>query len=352
MSAERWLRAVANQSYPGAVNGLLNDGPAHTFEAGNADVVDQLRQTLLLIPWNEGDGAMRLAHRVVGASRGDSREQFTRSSNRPRRSPNVAAFVVLLLALGGCRWWDALFQSSFDRTIWSVKNRVNSSKPFFDDSAAYFLGNEHQVTAVDKRTGKVRWSVVLPVSVPNTIGFGGVMADGKVVIGDADVFALEAADGKVIWRFTPAEGQNPGITFIRRWNNFVLTGSTSGHVFAIDARDGTQAWARRLVPRTKVRVFSPVIADDGVFVGFGDTEIASNGETQGGLAALDAATGAVRWLTYLPHNVDSLSPTAPLDPALAGTIVGVGVRDGPALDMTARLGHSDGSRRRCSRPAR
>jgi outer membrane protein assembly factor BamB len=241
--------------------------------------------------------------------------------------------LILGLSLNGCRLWDALFGSSFDssagRTIWTVENHVNSSKPFFDDSAAYFLGNEHQVTAVDKRTGRVRWSVVLPVNFSNTIGFGGVIADGKVIIGDADVFALDPADGRLIWRFTPVEGKNPGITFLSRWNGLVLSGSTSGHVFAINARDGTQAWARQLVPRTNVRVFSPVVAGDAVFAGFGDTEIAANGETQGGLAALDAATGAVRWLTYLPHNVDALSPTAPLDPALAGSVVAVGVRDGP-----------------------
>jgi outer membrane protein assembly factor BamB len=239
--------------------------------------------------------------------------------------------VVLLLSLGGCRVWDALFGSSFDsggRTIWTVKNHVNSSKPFFDDSAVYFLGNEHQVTAVDKLTGRVRWSVVLPVNLSNTIGFGGVIADGKVVVGDADVFALDPADGKVVWRFTPADGRNPGGSIPRRWNDLVITGSATGDVYGISARDGTQAWSRKLVPRTNVRVFSPVVAGDAVYAGFADTEIASNGETQGGLAALDAATGVVRWLTYLPHNVDPLSPTAPLDPALAGSVVAVGGRTG------------------------
>lgn len=229
----------------------------------------------------------------------------------------------LLLTLTGCNLFDALFRADEgdeDRVIWHVKNHRNIGQPLFDDSSVYFLGDHHEVTAVDKSTGRVRWSIILPVPREFTLGTGGATAPGQVLVGDQDRFALDPASGDVLWRFVPTDGANAGRGIPTVVGNVALVGSTTGHAYAVELTTGRARWATHLVPRTRVVVYQPRVADGAVFVSFRDNEIAANGEPQGGLASLDLGTGAIRWVQYVPHNVDPAGPTGVLAPVVAGSV--------------------------------
>lgn len=67
----------------------------------------------------------------------------------------------------------------------------------------YFLGRDHQLTAVYKDSGRVRWSIALSVQRVQTVGFGGRLVDGKLIVGDQDIFAVDSRDGTILWRFAP-----------------------------------------------------------------------------------------------------------------------------------------------------
>ena len=241
------------------------------------------------------------------------------------------SWILVPLFLTACSLFDVLFagDSDADHVVWSVKGHTNFGRPFVDDSTVYFLGSTHQVTAVDKRSGRVLWATTLPVDREFTFGTGGVALPGRVIVGDQDLFALDPRDGSILWRFVPVPGANAGRGTPTPLGDVVIAGSSSGNVYAVAWATGTQRWATRLVPRSRVIVYQPRVADGGVYVSFRDNEVAPNGEPLGGVAALDAATGAIRWLKYLPHNVDSAGPTGALDPIITDKLVVVAADDGP-----------------------
>lgn len=160
-----------------------------------------------------------------------------------------------------------------------------------------------RIFALDQQTGRLRWSRQTGPALPfHTYPAGAwdvwasspVTEDGLVVIGGQDglVYALDLADGKVRWtvqtgglvRATPAIG-----------DGMVVVGSWDGRVYALDLASGKQRWVHRTIGDTlDSRTFgfdrralqsSPAIAGGRVFVGSRD----------GGLYALDAATGERQW---------------------------------------------------------
>lgn len=259
------------------------------------------------------------------------RRLFVLLLERARRRRLGMRAVAVVILCSGCRLFETLFASSSDddHVIWSVKGHSNFGQPFVDDSTVYFLGNQHQVTAVDKVRGRVRWVITLPVSREFTFGTGGVSLPGRVIVGDQDLFALDSRDGSITWTFVPFPGANAGRGIPAPLGDVVIAGSSSGNVYAVEWATGRQRWATRLVPRSLVIVYQPRVADGKAYVSFRDNELSPNGEPRGGVAALDAATGAVLWLTYLPHNVDPAGPTGTFEPVITENLVVVAADDGP-----------------------
>ncbi len=70
----------------------------------------------------------------------------------------------------------------------------------------------------------------------------------------------------------------------------------TGHVYAVDGATGHERWAAVVVPDTNVHIYDPVIANGVVYVGYVNTVT-----LVGGTAAVDAATGQVRWALPLPQ---------------------------------------------------
>lgn len=75
--------------------------------------------------------------------------------------------------------------------VWRDSLANSSARPALDSTAAYFLSLTHRVSAVSKQNGAPIWSVTLPVSTPNRNGYGVVLAGGRLVVGDIDLFGLD-----------------------------------------------------------------------------------------------------------------------------------------------------------------
>jgi outer membrane protein assembly factor BamB len=222
-----------------------------------------------------------------------------------------------------------------ERIVWALEGYDNGGRPWVDERRVYFLGWQHRLTVLEKETGRLSWTVDFPVTSQfRTVGFGGFTAQGKVIVGDRWLFALDTADGRELWRFAPPEGVDVGRDIPELWNDLVFTGSSNGLVFAVDLATGTQRWVTRVGPERHVGTWIAPVRDGTVYVGITDFEAQENGEPQGAVAALDASTGALLWKSDIPHHVDPMSPTATIDPVAVGSVVVVGARDGPvyALD--------------------
>ena len=130
-----------------------------------------------------------------------------------------------------------------------------------------------------------------------------ILADGKVFVSkidDQEVIALDATDGKVLWRFS-ATGR---IDSPPTWNGgLVLFGSCDGYVYAADGKTGKLAWRFLAAPQEKYTVVRDQVesvwpVSGTVLIQNGTAYVAAGRSTyiDGGIAlwGLDPRTGAVK----------------------------------------------------------
>lgn len=164
---------------------------------------------------------------------------------------------------------------------------------------------------------------------------------------DGEFYAVEAATGKLRWKFTTAgeqkfsarglHGSQPRQQIIPdAWDFFlsspvvangrVYFGSGDGHIYALDAGSGQLVW--KFATQGVVHA-SPALADGVLFVGSWDTWF----------YALDAATGELKWKFKtgedpVNHNQEGL----PSSPCVADGVVYFGCRDSHLYAIDAKTG--------------
>ena len=163
------------------------------------------------------------------------------------------------------------------------------------------------------------------------------VAGGAIYVGSqsGELYALDFLSGCVRWSYQ-AGAEVRVAPSIEPWRAGeisvpprVVVGDLSGNVHALDARTGQLLWKRRVDPHPRLTITgSPRIHEGRVYVPMSSTEWAAAADPayeccsfRGGVAALDAATGAEIWKTY----------TIAKEPALTGekSSVGTALR-GPA----------------------
>lgn len=135
-----------------------------------------------------------------------------------------------------------------------------------------------------------------------------------VIIGayDHNVYALDAANGELLWRFTTGGALNAAPAFARVMGRpVVFIGCSDRSFYAIDAIKGRKLWSYETLPWTytvgPARPSSPLVAEVAgkqvVYVAFSNTDHKPGRTVQRGeLFALDAATGQLRWRHFLTTN--------------------------------------------------
>jgi outer membrane protein assembly factor BamB len=161
---------------------------------------------------------------------------------------------------------------------------------------AYVGAGDGGVYALDARTGEVRWRAATGGRVRGSPA----VAEGGVYAGSADgiLYAFDAATGDVRWQFRTvgADHDSGTFQFDRRTlqsspavrDGMVFVGSRDGGLYAIDAATGALRW--RHAHGTSWGIVSPAVAPRVVYAGTSDTRR---------LYALDAADGTPRWETTL-----------------------------------------------------
>ena len=132
-----------------------------------------------------------------------------------------------------------------------------------------------------------------------------VVLDGVLYLtGGANVFAVDARNGDLVWRWQPDES-GEGAGMVPSWQGvglgagLVFVGLRNGQVAALRQQTGELVWVQSVgsdPPEVGEAVTTaPMFARDRVFVGL------ANGDTggQGRIIALDAETGEPQWTFFI-----------------------------------------------------
>ena len=200
------------------------------------------------------------------------------------------------------------------------------SSPAVADDIVYFGSADTGFYAVDAASGSQIWRF----GAKGPIASSPVVADDAVYFTDRDgyLYALDAETGQEIWRFRVSEREFTA----EGWDSWdagtwsspavvdgtVFTGSSDGHVYAVDAATGAEKW--RFKTKGDVWV-APAVANGIVYFGSYDTH----------LYAVDADTGAEVWRYKTPYRIRS-------SPAVIGRIVVFGSKDGNLVAVDAERG--------------
>src|SRR5262245_37566245 len=133
--------------------------------------------------------------------------------------------------------------------------------PIVVGGTMYFT-TERNSYSIDAATCAEKWRVERQSSRPSPLGVqrGFAYLDGRLFRGTSDshVLALDAADGHTLWDVTMDVAEMPGVSMPMApiaANGLVFIGNAggdqtgvTGHVYALDARDGRVVWRFDVVP--------------------------------------------------------------------------------------------------------
>lgn len=179
--------------------------------------------------------------------------------------------------------------------------------PAVSGPRVFALSRDHDVFALSLDDGHELWRRPTGEREGHTAGFRVVAAGDTVIGGDWDLYAFDAATGEPRWAFHPAVGYAPGYFIGDVAGTRLFTGSGSGHLYAIDTATGREVWrteVERMTDDALVTVYEPVT--NGTLVVAGYTVYTP--KDQGGLVAVDAATGRERWRFRYPTPADDPRP--------------------------------------------
>ena len=123
------------------------------------------------------------------------------------------------------------------------------------------------------------------------------------------VMAVDAASGRLLWRYDPEVikrlvdkkrmrfnwGSNRGVAF---WKGSVFVATFDGRLIALDAATGRELWSVQTFPPEEPRYITgaPRVFNDLVVLGHGGAEA---GAVRGYVTAYETATGKQKWRTFI-----------------------------------------------------
>ena len=179
------------------------------------------------------------------------------------------------------------------------------------------------VYALDPATGTVVWQASVGGEVTRSVAGG----DGSIYLGlGADLVAVSASDGSILWRSTIGGGGSVGTPTLAGGSVYASTGLDSDTdadhgVACVDAKTGKLGW--RYTSDTKAQVYTPAVAGGRAYIVGHDHRIVS----------LDAASGKVGWSVERSSELEAL-------PAVVGNAVYIVGNDGPVEAIDATTGTS------------
>ena len=191
------------------------------------------------------------------------------------------------------------------RLLWHLPGEGRGT-PALDVATAYFLSTRHEVVAVHRRTGAVRWRQSTGEPGQTTAGSALSVLDDVVIAGDYNVLAFDRADGTIRWRFVPTEGYGPGLYLGGAAGGLVFAGSPAARLYAIDVASGGLRWSATISSEPETTVYAPVADDAGVVAAY--MQFPAPGA--GGITSFEAVSGRQQWHAAFPARTGPASRPA------------------------------------------
>lgn len=176
-------------------------------------------------------------------------------------------------ALGAARTkaWEASIAGS-------TKKQRLAAAPVISNNRLFAVDTDAVVSAFAADTGAKLWSVSIGSTgkdFENSLFGGGASVDGNVVYatsGVGDVAALNAEDGKLLWKVKPA-GPLRGAPTVAFGGVYVIT--QDNQIFALNAGDGAVQWqaTASLEPGSVFGAASPAAGQGTIVAGFSSGEV-------------------------------------------------------------------------------
>lgn len=176
-------------------------------------------------------------------------------------------------ALGAARTkaWEASIAGS-------TKKQRLAAAPVISNNRLFAVDTDAIVSAFAADTGAKLWSVSIGSTgkdFENSLFGGGASVDGNVVYatsGVGDVAALNAEDGKLLWKVKPA-GPLRGAPTVAFGGVYVIT--QDNQIFALNAGDGAVQWqaTASLEPGSVFGAASPAAGQGTIVAGFSSGEV-------------------------------------------------------------------------------
>nr|WP_238995523.1 PQQ-dependent dehydrogenase, methanol/ethanol family [Sphingomonas solaris] len=153
-----------------------------------------------------------------------------------------------------------------------------------------------------------------------------VAVDGVVyfAVGYSVIHAVDAATGKLLWRYDPQAPQRAGRKMRSAWGirgiayaqGRIFTGTIDGRLIALDAKTGALAWSVQTIDPGDAAYITgaPWIAGNKVVIGFGGGDF---GPVRGRVTAYDIASGKEAWRFYTVPGDPAKPDHAASDPVMA-----------------------------------
>lgn len=207
--------------------------------------------------------------------------------------------------------------------LWTVATDVAGMQPAFDSANVYFGSFRHQLIAVDRRSGALRWRTTMVDAGGFTTGFDILPVAGLVIAIDRGVRAFDSATGEVRWSFAPS-GAAAGAFGTPTDGRTLYATAPQGPVYALDVVTGALRWETRISPDTRIGTHGVLLHEGILYLGF----TRNLGPLRGGVAALSAIDGTVLWTTWLPPVDSTRSASGDGMPAVSGDLVFMSMGDG------------------------
>ena len=177
----------------------------------------------------------------------------------------------------------------------------NTNNTRFQDSAGAGL------TASDVPKLKLKWAFAFPGDLQSYAQ--STIAGGRVFVGSwgGKVYSLSAATGCIHWFFDAGQGVRSAISIGRvGTRDIAVFGDSQANLYALDAATGKLLWKTDVDDFPVGRISgSPTLHNGRIYVGIASGEEASGANPayecckfRGSVVAVDAATGKMLWKTY------------------------------------------------------
>jgi polyvinyl alcohol dehydrogenase (cytochrome) len=198
------------------------------------------------------------------------------------------------------------------------------------------------------RTLTLKWAF----GFPNATTARGLptVAGGRVFVGSTSgaVYALDAKSGCTIWTYQAKSGVRAGIVIAPRsgapGKYTAYFGDGRSNTYALDAATGEELWTRNVEDHRSANITgTPVLYNGRLYVPVASSEEGQGGNAKyecctfrGSLVALDAATGSLVWKTYTIN-----AEAKPVGKNAAGTTrwgpAGAGIWSSPTVDAKRKV---------------